>query len=130
MKRRNFLLAGAGGLMIPWWSVIPEARAQSAGLYSGRILVNIHAGGGIDQSSWTDPREKDKTLNHYAGVTPANVSGNIRSAPMGSNKAFFDSYFKACSYVPANYTDRFCSFAQMVVQLLKEASSYREPKTV
>jgi hypothetical protein len=94
MKRRSLLLAGASGLVIPWWSVIPEARAQSAGLYSGRILVNIHAAGGIDQSSWTDPREKDKTLNHYAGVTPANVSGNIRSAPMGSNKAFFDSYFK------------------------------------
>ena len=94
MNRRDFLLAGAGGLLIPWWSVIPEARAQSTGLYSGRILVNIHAGGGIDQSSWTDPREKDKTLNHYAGVTPANVSGNIRSAPMGSNKAFFDTYFK------------------------------------
>ncbi len=94
MKRRSFLLAGAGGLVIPWWSVIPEARAQNAGLYTGRILINIHASGGIDQSSWTDPREKDKTLNHYAGVTPANVSGNLRSAPMGSNKAFFDSYFK------------------------------------
>ena len=93
MNRRNFLLAGAGGLVIPWWSVIPEAHAQTAGLYSGRILVNIHAEGGIDQSSWTDPRENDKTINHYAGVTPANTSGNIRSAPMGSNKAFFDKYF-------------------------------------
>jgi len=93
MNRRNFLMAGAGGLVIPWWSVIPEAQAQTAGLYSGRILVNIHAAGGIDQSSWTDPRENDKTINHYAGVTPANTSGNIRSAPMGSNKGFFDKYF-------------------------------------
>jgi uncharacterized protein (DUF1501 family) len=94
MNRRDFLLSGAGSLAIPWWAVIPEAYAQSAGLYAGRILVNIHAAGGIDQSSWTDPRETDKTLNHYAGVTPANVSGNIRSAPMGSNKAFFDKYFQ------------------------------------
>jgi hypothetical protein len=93
MNRRDFLASGASGLLIPWWSVIPEAHAQSAGLYTGRILVHIHAEGGIDQSSWTDPRETDKTLNHYAGVTPANVSGNIRSAPMGSNKAFFDKYF-------------------------------------
>ena len=94
MKRRDFLLASAGGLVIPWWGVIPQAQAQSAGAYTGRILINIHASGGIDQSSWTDPRENDKTLNHYAGVTPANVSGNIRSAPMGSNKTFFDSYYR------------------------------------
>jgi uncharacterized protein (DUF1501 family) len=93
MNRRRFLLAGAGGLTIPWWGVIP-AHAQNAGLYTGRILVHIHAEGGIDQGSWTDPREKDPSLNHYANVTPANVSGNIRSAPMGNNKAFFDSYSK------------------------------------
>lgn len=93
MKRRDFLKwAGAGGLTIPSWAVIPEAAAQNA-LYSGRILINVHASGGIDQSSWTDPREADRTLNNYAGVTPANVSGNIRSAPMGNNKAFFDRYF-------------------------------------
>lgn len=92
MNRRDFLKAGAGGLVMPWWAVIPEAAAQSA-LYSGRILVNVHAAGGLDQSSWTDPRETDRTLNNYAGVTPANVSGNIRSAPMGNNKAFFDRYF-------------------------------------
>lgn len=93
MKRRDFLAAGATGLVIPLWSVIPEAQAQTAGLYGGRILINIHANGGIDQSSWTDPREADRTLNNYATVTPANVSGNIRSAPMGNNKAFFDRYF-------------------------------------
>jgi uncharacterized protein (DUF1501 family) len=93
MNRRDFLKwAGASGLVIPSWAVIPEANAQTA-LYSGRILINVHASGGIDQSSWTDPREADRTLNNYAGVTPANVSGNIRSAPMGNNKAFFDRYF-------------------------------------
>lgn len=92
MNRRDFLKSGAAGLTIPWWGVIPEAHAQ-VGLYGGRVLINIHADGGIDQSSWTDPRETDRTLNNYAGVTPANVSGNIRSAPMGNNKAFFDRYF-------------------------------------
>lgn len=92
MNRRDFLKSGAAGLVMPWWAVIPEAVAQSA-LYSGRILINVHAAGGLDQSSWTDPRETDRTLNNYAGVTPANVSGNIRSAPMGNNKAFFDRYF-------------------------------------
>jgi uncharacterized protein (DUF1501 family) len=100
MNRRDFVKAAtASGLTIPWWAVIPEAQAQATGLYTGRILINIHADGGIDQGSWVDPREADRTLNNYAsgaGVTgtPANVSGNIRSAPMGNNKAFFDAYFR------------------------------------
>jgi hypothetical protein len=95
MERREFLkLARAAGVVIPTWSLLPLASAQS-GMYTGRILINIHADGGIDQSSWTDPREKDGALNTYAkNGTPANVSGNIRSAPMGNNKAFFDAHFR------------------------------------
>ncbi len=95
MQRRELLkLAGACGVVIPSWSLLPEANAQT-GPYTGRILINIHADGGIDQSSWVDPRERDATLNNYAAAaTPAGVSGNIRSAPMGNNKAFFDAHFR------------------------------------
>jgi uncharacterized protein (DUF1501 family) len=95
MQRRELLkLAGACGVVIPSWSLLPEANAQTAP-YTGRVLINIHADGGIDQSSWVDPRERDATLNNYAAAaTPAGVSGNIRSAPMGNNKAFFDAHFR------------------------------------
>jgi uncharacterized protein (DUF1501 family) len=95
MQRRELLkLAGAAGVMIPHWALLPEASAQT-GPYTGRILINIHADGGLDQSSWTDPREKDATLNNYAAAgTPAGVAGNIRYAPMGNNKAFFDAHFR------------------------------------
>ncbi len=95
MQRRELLkLASACGVVIPSWSLIPAASAQTAP-YTGRILINIHADGGLDQSSWTDPRETDATLNTYAAAgTPAGVAGNIRYAPMANNKAFFDAHFR------------------------------------
>ncbi len=95
MQRRELLkLAGAAGVVIPHWALLPEASAQ-AGPYTGRILVNIHADGGIDQSSWTDPRERDPRINNYAAAgTPAGVAGNIRYAPMGNNAAFFGAHFR------------------------------------
>jgi len=47
---------------------LPEARAQSTGLSSGRYWSTSrwrwHR-----QSSWTDPAAKRTALNHYAGVT-------------------------------------------------------------
>ncbi len=93
MQRREFLsLAGRAGVVIAPWALIPQAYAQS---YSGRILINIHASGGLDQSSWTDPRDADRTINNYAAAgTPAVAAGNIRVAPMGNNAAFFGAHFR------------------------------------
>ena len=95
MQRRDFLrMASACGVVIPSWALLPAANAQT-GPYTGRILINIHADGGIDQSSWADPRERDASINNYAAAgTPAGVAGNLRYAPMGSNKAFFDAHFR------------------------------------
>jgi hypothetical protein len=94
MNRRKFLeVASATGLVIPYWGLVPIANAQSAG-YTGKILINIHASGGLDASSWADPRERDPTMNNYAAAgTPAGVAGNIRFAPMGNNQAFFTRFF-------------------------------------
>jgi uncharacterized protein (DUF1501 family) len=93
MQRREFLkLARGAGVVIAPWALIPEAQAQS---YTGRILINIHASGGLDQSSWTDPRDADPAINGYAAAgTPAGVAGNIRFAPMGSNATFFGAHFR------------------------------------
>jgi uncharacterized protein (DUF1501 family) len=95
MKRRDFLqLASATGLIIPYWGWIPGAYAQSAP-YTGKYLVNIHAAGGLDCSSWADPRESQPTVNVYAQAgTPAGVAGNIRYAPMGDNARFFQAHFR------------------------------------
>lgn len=93
MQRREFLrIAASAGVVIPSWALIPEAQAQT---YAGRLLINIHADGGLDQSSWTDPRESDRTINNYAAAgTPAGVAGNIRFAPMANNAAFFGAHFR------------------------------------
>jgi hypothetical protein len=81
------------GTVVPAWGFVPLANAQSP-LYTGRILINIHASGGLDASSWTDPREKDPAMNNYAAaLTPAGVAGNIRFAPMGNNASFFAKYY-------------------------------------
>jgi hypothetical protein len=95
MKRRDFLqLASASGLMIPYWGLIPVANAQVAP-YSGKFMVNVHASGGIDCSSWADPRESDATMNNYAAAgTPAGIAGNIRYAPMADNARFFQAHFR------------------------------------
>ncbi|MGZ8253848.1 MAG: DUF1501 domain-containing protein, partial [Burkholderiaceae bacterium] len=91
MDRRDFLKMV--GTVVPAWGLIPVANAQTP-LYSGRILINIHASGGLDASSWTDPRETNPAMNNYAAAgTPAGVAGNIRFAPMGNNAAFFTRYY-------------------------------------
>lgn len=91
-RREFFKIASAAGLVIPSWSMIPIAQAQS-NVYAGRILINIHANGGIDQSSWTDPRATDATINNYAAAGTAVVQvGNIRMAPMGNNAAFLQAH--------------------------------------
>jgi hypothetical protein len=92
IHRRDFLkIAGA---VIPSWGLIPIANAQTS-LYTGKILIDIHASGGLDASSWTDPRETDATMNNYAAArTPAVVAGNIRVAPMGANGAWLQRFYQ------------------------------------
>jgi Protein of unknown function (DUF1501) len=92
IDRRDFLKIASA--VIPSWGLIPIASAQSP-LYTGKFLFNVHASGGIDASSWFDPRETDATMNNYAAArTPAAVAGNIRVAPMGNNAAFLQRYFQ------------------------------------
>jgi uncharacterized protein (DUF1501 family) len=94
VNRRDFFkLMGATGVTIPAWSWIPVASAQSV-QYTGKVLINIHADGGIDQSSWIDPR-MDPMLNNYAMAGSGlsiGQAGNIRFAPLANNATFFDAY--------------------------------------
>ena len=79
IDRRDFLKIA--GCVVPYWGLIPVSNAQS--IYSGKILVDIHASGGIDNSSWFDAREKDPLMNDYARAgTPAVVA---RQPPGGAD---------------------------------------------
>ncbi len=97
MDRREFLLntAKASGVVIPWWGLLPLANAQSN---TGPILIDIHADGGHDHQSWTDPDDRDPAMNFYAQRgTPAvgpNIPGcQIQMAPMGNHQAFLAANF-------------------------------------
>ncbi|HVE88289.1 MAG TPA: DUF1501 domain-containing protein [Burkholderiaceae bacterium] len=87
MDRREFLLntAKASGVVLPWWGLLPLANAQTA---PGKILLYVHAGGGIDHDSWTDPAIGVGLNNYTTAGTPVVRVGRIAMAPMGNNAAF------------------------------------------
>ena len=95
MQRRDamkWLLAG--GLGGSGLVVVPAAQAQAGG-YAGKVLIDVFIPGGLDQSSWADPRENDEKINDYARLRiPANVTGAIRSAPMRTLDTFFGKYYR------------------------------------
>ncbi len=98
MKRRNFLKILAGNslmttipMAIP--GLISQAQAATNTLpWDGPVLITLNLGGGLDQSSWVDPRN-DTDINHYAQNKRAGKAGNIFYAPLGDNKAFFEKYY-------------------------------------
>lgn len=93
MSRRDFLkLVASVGLVGTMPALFRDVSA-SGGPFTGPILVTIHAGGGWDQSSFSDPRE-NPSINHWADNNPAGIAGNLRFAPFAENAAFFGKYFQ------------------------------------
>lgn len=93
MKRRDFLkLLSSMGI----WAAAPlplsQAFATTYSPYEGPIYFNIHLKGGLDQSSFTDPRE-DPLINSWAETADAGIAGNIRYAPLFDNQEFFEKYY-------------------------------------
>jgi hypothetical protein len=94
MKRRNFLklLSSASMLATMPWS-LKKAFSAVSSPYQGLIYFNIHVSGGLDQSSFTDPRE-DLLINTWAQQQDAGIAGNIRYAPLPGNQEFFEKYYE------------------------------------
>lgn len=94
MKRRDFLkLAGSLGLVGALPATLSNALAAPNGLFTGKILLTMHTGGGWDHSSFADPRE-NTAINRWAANNPAGEAGNLRYAPMAENAAFFNKYYR------------------------------------
>lgn len=91
MKRRDFIKSTSAALValnLPSQAVGQELTTT----YDGPILVTYFCAGGIDVSSWVDPKA-DESVNHWARDNVSyGESGNIRYAPMAQNAAFFNKY--------------------------------------
>ncbi len=97
MKRRDFLqrlggsgLAAAMSFSLP--GLIGRAQAETTIPWDGPVFLSCFLRGGMDQSSWTDPRN-NPAINRYANSGGAGRAGNIWYAPLGENQAFFEKYY-------------------------------------
>jgi uncharacterized protein (DUF1501 family) len=93
MQRRKFLeMMGGAGLAagLPWWAGGASAGEPRAP-FEGPYYLNIVAHGGMDQSSWGDPRN-DPAMNVYPDGATAGRVGNLWYAPMGRNREIFEKY--------------------------------------
>ena len=93
MKRRDFvrLSLAVGGMS---GFRIPLALAAS---YAGKLAVFVQADGGWDPTSFCDPKGNvpgEPVINHWAESEEPRQAGNIRYAPFGKNRAFFEKYFQ------------------------------------
>lgn len=92
MKRREFLKALSGASLVsslPWW--MQSVSAAETSPWAGMVIMSFHANGGLDQSSWTDPRN-DTAVNGWASTGSAGVAGRLAYAPLGNNADFFSKY--------------------------------------
>lgn len=94
--RRQFLnrlaLAGAGGLMLG----VGGSPAKAA-TYGGGFLINIQLSGGLDVTSFIDPKTNQPgkpIMNNWAKTAEVVKSGNLSYAPFAENAKFFDKYYK------------------------------------
>ena len=100
--RRHFLKALTASAAI---SSLPASfRVYGAPQdYNGKLLITIQAEGGIDVTSFTDPKVNAPigyVINNWAGDRFGNgaqdigEAGNIRYAPVAGNQAFFDKHYQ------------------------------------
>lgn len=65
--------------------------------YSGKLLMCVHLTGGVDVTSWCDPKENtpgEKKINNWADSAASREAGRIPYAPFANNSSFFDRHFR------------------------------------
>lgn len=92
MQRRDFLKAlGTTGFCGALGGLSSSTLASNNSLHTGKILLTMHASGGWDHSSFSDPRENPQ-INHWADNLEAGTAGSLRFAPFAENAEFFNKY--------------------------------------
>jgi hypothetical protein len=89
---RSLVGAGATGMLT---GLGGTARATTS--YGGKLLVNLQLQGGLDVTSFADPKGNvpgSPVINNWARSAELRQAGNIRYAPFAQNAAFFDKYYR------------------------------------
>lgn len=89
---RSLASAGATGMLTGL-----GGTARAAGAYRGKLLVNLQLTGGLDVTSFADPKTNvpgQPVMNTWAASAEVHQAGNIRYAPFAQNAAFFDKYYR------------------------------------
>src|SRR5205823_5523309 len=78
---------------------IPSARAASP-----KFWVFVQASGGWDPTLVADPKGKENNsqgfpVNKTFSAADIGTAGNIKYAPIGSNKAFFERFYKTATVI-------------------------------
>ncbi len=98
MNRRNFiqklvLAAGWGGAGL----TAPGALFAQTG-YSGKLLFNLQLDGGMDVTSFCDPKTNqvgEDEINIWARTQDIKTAGNINYAPFATNSNLFEKYHQS-----------------------------------
>ena len=94
MKRRDFIksLAIAGGLGALPFSTKNLTAAASP---DSRLLVSIQLAGGVDVTSFCDPKANvsgEREINHWSNTKSIGQVGTLSYAPLGGNEQYFQKY--------------------------------------
>ena len=97
-QRRSFLqklLVASGIATLP---VLPPALfAQAPNIYQGKLLVTLQLDGGLDVTSFCDPKTNmpgEREINRWARTLQIGTAGNLHYAPYGDNARFFAKYYR------------------------------------
>lgn len=65
--------------------------------YQGKLLVNLQLNGGMDVTSYCDPKMNqtgEREINNWARADEIQTAGNINFAPFANNSTFFNKYHR------------------------------------
>lgn len=91
-KMLSTLLGAAAGSLLP---VAPGKLFAQTG-YTGKLLVSLQMNGGVDVTSFCDPKTNVPgalKINNWADTGEPGQAGNLPYAPFGGGREFFEKHF-------------------------------------
>jgi hypothetical protein len=97
MRRRNLIKGLAYAAGFPLLSTLDSSAFGQTSSYDGKLLVSVQLEGGLDVTSFCDPKMNvagEAEINHWARADETRQVGNLSYAPYASNQFFFEKYYR------------------------------------